>query len=1057
MFARIPTSFCLLLAFACAPAARAADAPPPAVPAEAQGAVEHAESLHLQRRYPEALAAYGQIIAKHPGWLRPHYLRWILQVDMGDLQALEKELGFVAGTPFEAMLDGAVARCPKELAAAKDNPRPWLHQVARRYAEAKAMTPAAGPAREESVKTVLRTRDLPMDLREKLEDTLPEIDRAEAAHLSHRYATALVRYDKIIAKNPAALRPHYLRWILMVDMGALSILNRELGLDADLPFGQSLEAAEAHLPPSLQGGPEDPRPWLQKVALRYYEIKPTHVANRGDMDLAVRLARRALEAPDLPKQLEYELRENLVVYLGDTNRFADTVAAADALEKQYGEPAIGVLSRKAAALESLGRHAESIATCRRILERLEAAGAPFADLLPHLRAQYTAWRNAGDLKQARSLLRTIGEHTALPQPARKGCAPDWGGDYAWLQLQEVRLLMQENNLPEAEVKLAAMEKDFAGSPEVVFLRATLEHLCGRSRKALGFYRRLEAEDATPNPLTLAGRMAAQSDAGHATDKQAVRAELARWQKTLPESPELAALAARFATEDGPGGARKTAGPQPEKIWTADLPWNDGEVLTLCYHDIPDEVPRGDTYGVDVETFISHLELLKARGFHFIRLSDVVAARKGQKKLPPKSVLLTFDDGYKTHHDNLLPILELYQSPAVLAVVTQWLGHGKGVDAPGSDLCQFAPFMSAEDLREAAAHPLVEIACHSHDLHHAVPMNPFGNTAPAALARQWLASGAYESDDAYADRIASDLRDNARRIRDITGRPPAGVAWPFGAHNAETNAIARAQGLNVLMDLGDGTYRPEDYPGMPRFLVFHSMRQIDLAQQIAAHAHNAPPMRGEYLSLDGLIGHDDETTAKNLDRAVAELSRKRPSHVMLDVSSPALGPCFPTGYPAAAGHSGKIRDWASHIARALEIHDMFVILRVCERDRKHLAAILKLPVGNDIFLDYAATAAEVAQADGMRTEGHVLVRLGGPGNADLFVCSDSEGFRPSGANLDNLVFWCQGEPGIAKAAADGARHWIGMSDNRFNTTRSFMARPPADPHWLMMPPATRRDH
>jgi hypothetical protein len=336
------------------------------------------------------------------------------------------------------------------------------------------------------------------------------------------------------------------------------------------------------------------------------------------------------------------------------------------------------------------------------------------------------------------------------------------------------------------------------------------------------------------------------------------------------------------------------------------------------------------------------------------------------------------------------------------------------------------------------------------------MNPFGNTAPAALARQWSA-GAYETDAAYAARIASDLRDNARGIRGITGRPPAGVAWPFGAHNAETDAIARAEGLEMLMDLGDGTYRPEDYPGMPRFLVFHSMRQADLSEQIAAHAHSAPPMRGEYLPLDGLIAQDDATTARNLDRAVAELARRRPSHVVLDVSSPALGPCFPTGYPAAeGGGAGTPRDWVSRIARALEIRDMFVILRVCERDRRHLPAILKLPVGNDIFLDYAATAQEVAEAGAMRTEGHVLARLGGPANADLFVCSDAEGLRPLGANLDNLVFWCQGEPGIAKAAADGARHWIGMSDNRFNTTRSFLARPPADPHWLMMPPAPRRD-
>lgn len=1048
---RFPSALCLLLALTCAPLTRAQDTSRGDIPPAVQTALEQAEKLHLDGRYPAALAAYDRLIADRPDWLRPCYLRWILRVDMNDLAALERELGLAPGVAFETLLETAMGRLPKALTGGHDNPRPWLHQVVWRYLAQKPAALPAGEARDALVKRILAPRDLPLGLRQKLEDLLPGIDRAEAAHLSRRYAAALTRYDALIAAKPDELRPRYLRWILLVDMGALAILQRELGLDADLPFEDSLNVAMARLPAALRGGKENPRPWLHQVALRYYEIKPTHVANRGDLGLAVDLAKGALKAPGLPEQLEYELRENLVVYLSDANRFADTVAAAHALEEQYGEPVLGVLSRKAAALESLGRHAQAAALYHRILERAAKENRPLADILPWLRGAYTAWRSQGDLKEARAILQRIVDATPLPLPARKGCAQDLSGDYAWIKLQEVRLLMQENKLKEADEHLRALEEDFAGSPEVVFLRANLEHLLGHPRQALAFYRRIEAEQTDPDPRILAGRMAAQSDLGPAEHAAAWR-ELARWRKAFPDSPELAALAARLEQS----GATIPAAEEPQPTPTAEKPWTPGEVLVLCYHDIPDQVVRGDLYGVDVETFVSHLELLLARGFHFVRLSEVIAAHKGSGRLPPKSVLLTFDDGYQSHRDNLLPLLELYRAPAVLAAVAQDDDQAKKGRTAG-DFSGFT-LMGPAAWRALGAHPLIEFACHSRNLHQAMPMNAFGNTAPAALARVWRKDGGYESDAQYRARLAQDLRGNARAIVELTGRAPLAVAWPFGAHNAETDAIAHQAGMEALMDLGDGTFRPEDYPNLPRYLVFHSMRQSDLARQIALHAHNAQPIRGEYLPLDGLIAAgDDAATARNLDQVVAQVARRHPSHVMLDVSSKALGPCYPTGYPPT-GETTR-HDWVSHVARALEVRDMFVILRLCERDRPHLGAILKLSVGTDVFLDFPATEEEAAKAQDMRTEGHVLVRAGGPANADLFVASGPEGLRHGAGkpmpDPDTRLFWCADESALSAVCAQGALHWIGSAPGRFTATRGFVGHPPADPHWIMMPPAPRQ--
>jgi peptidoglycan/xylan/chitin deacetylase (PgdA/CDA1 family) len=62
-------------------------------------------------------------------------------------------------------------------------------------------------------------------------------------------------------------------------------------------------------------------------------------------------------------------------------------------------------------------------------------------------------------------------------------------------------------------------------------------------------------------------------------------------------------------------------------------------------------------GLSVEGFRGQLEYIR-RHYNVIRMEQVIAAVQGNTDaLPPRALLLTFDDGYSDHYLNVLPILD----------------------------------------------------------------------------------------------------------------------------------------------------------------------------------------------------------------------------------------------------------------------------------------------------------------------------------------------------------------------------------------------------------------
>ncbi len=172
-----------------------------------------------------------------------------------------------------------------------------------------------------------------------------------------------------------------------------------------------------------------------------------------------------------------------------------------------------------------------------------------------------------------------------------------------------------------------------------------------------------------------------------------------------------------------------------------------EVSILCFHSISDapqetSIPPGQ--------FTRYLEALRAHGFAFVRLSDILAWHKGGNDIPRRAVAITFDDGYADVETAALPILKRFKAPATLFVA----GDG---DTARTRLGNSIPLLDATALARLRTEDLVTIGYHGAT--HADVRALFGEAlahevTPPFPARTFAYAGGNYSPEAVAAVRAS---------------------------------------------------------------------------------------------------------------------------------------------------------------------------------------------------------------------------------------------------------------------------------------------------------------
>ncbi len=95
------------------------------------------------------------------------------------------------------------------------------------------------------------------------------------------------------------------------------------------------------------------------------------------------------------------------------------------------------------------------------------------------------------------------------------------------------------------------------------------------------------------------------------------------------------------------------------------------VPILAYHRIYNE---DELYSVSTADFEEHMRYLKENGYTAISLAELFAARAGDKPLPDKPIVITFDDGYADNLTSAQPIMEKYGMKGTVFIIGGSIGQ-----------------------------------------------------------------------------------------------------------------------------------------------------------------------------------------------------------------------------------------------------------------------------------------------------------------------------------------------------------------------------------------------
>lgn len=318
-------------------------------------------------------------------------------------------------------------------------------------------------------------------------------------------------------------------------------------------------------------------------------------------------------------------------------------------------------------------------------------------------------------------------------------------------------------------------------------------------------------------------------------------------------------------------------------------------VSIAFHDVVDDPDRLADDAITSDTLVAFFEWLRGNDWKAISLDDVARAREGGPPLPPRAVLITFDDGYRSLYTRVFPLLLAYRIPVVAALVGSWMTaptEGQvmynNVSVPRSN------FISWPQAREMQASGLVEFASHSHDLHRAVIGNPQGNTMPSAVTLEYQSGGGYEDAAAQAQRLEADAQRISALLTHELGRAPRAWVWPYGRYSSAGVDAIKSAGFQFAMTLDAGMASALEPLAIPRQYPGADVKLAELVSMLRLESRLPAAQRLVCLDPGALWTGDNAGTDERLGQAIERLRVLGATAVVIDAATSAAD-----GTPAEA--------------------------------------------------------------------------------------------------------------------------------------------------------------
>lgn len=206
-----------------------------------------------------------------------------------------------------------------------------------------------------------------------------------------------------------------------------------------------------------------------------------------------------------------------------------------------------------------------------------------------------------------------------------------------------------------------------------------------------------------------------------------------------------------------------------------------QTIIFCYHRLVDKIRYPGTE-ITPAAFEAQMKELKDRGITVISLQDLLAWRRGEKNLPPRCAVITFDDGWKSQYEVAWPIMKKFGYTFTMFIYTEGV---RGGSLGGGEAITWEQLA---DLRDNGIDIEAHTATHQ-DLregHNIMVAVPGGKRTRTKLTgpqyEQWLQSEVVAPKQLLEQRLG--IKVNC-------------FAVPFGSYNEHVKEVARNVGYEAM--------------------------------------------------------------------------------------------------------------------------------------------------------------------------------------------------------------------------------------------------------------------
>ncbi|RJQ31529.1 hypothetical protein C4572_02300 [Candidatus Parcubacteria bacterium] len=213
----------------------------------------------------------------------------------------------------------------------------------------------------------------------------------------------------------------------------------------------------------------------------------------------------------------------------------------------------------------------------------------------------------------------------------------------------------------------------------------------------------------------------------------------------------------------------------------------GSVPVLLYHGLLEE-PDGKN--ILRKDFIEQMFTLKKAGYETVNLEDFHKFVKGEKELPEKSFLLTFDDGRKDSYYPTDPILKALDYEAVQFVITVY------------SLTELNNkyYLNDKELLEMKNSGRWDLQPHTKGGHNLYKISPDGTEGHFYSNKIWLEKrNRLETMEEFKNRIYGDFLEAKEELEKGVGVEAYAFAFPFGDYGQESINIPAEEAKPIVFD------------------------------------------------------------------------------------------------------------------------------------------------------------------------------------------------------------------------------------------------------------------